>query len=97
MIAFKEGWEVPPDLSNAQAKDILLSLLTSSQFSHPPQINPFSLPPPSQSLSATSIQSQHIAQYIEYMMIDSDYTSLNITIDKDISGSLIFTINRKEK
>ncbi len=93
MIAFNEGWEPHPLMSNRDAKEILMSILGADKLSAPIESNPFSPPAP----PASSIQSQHIAQYIEYMMIESGYSSLNITIEKDPWGTLVFNINKKEK
>ena len=87
MIAFNEGWSPPVGITEEMAKDLLKALVSSSHQA-------------SQTLnvpSASTVQSQHIAQYIEYMMMESGYTSLNITIDKDPWGTLVFTVNKKTK
>jgi len=81
MIAFNDEWQAPPQMTDEMAKKFIMSVFQAQ------------MPPPAPS----STQALHIAEYIEYMMSEGQYTSLNITVDKDPGGTLVFTINKKEK
>ena len=38
----------------------------------------------------------HIGEYIEDLMYVRNYSSVNITIEKDIDGQLVFNLNKTE-
>ena len=81
MIAFNDGWESAPPMTEDMAKKLLMSMLYAKTF------------PP----NAPSTPSLHISEYIDYMMYEKDYKILSLTIEKDESKNLVFNIHYKEK
>ena len=48
------------------------------------------------SFESKSEACQHIGEYIEDLMYVRNYSSVDITIEKDIDGQLVFNLNKTE-
>ena len=86
MVYIKDGWDdEAPRITEAQAKKLLTTLFPHATLK--------------EKQSSPSVGAIHIAGYIEHMMYEENYSSLNITISKEEGedNHLIFTIHKKEK